>query len=455
MAQTLIRNGFVISMNAGRQAFENGDVLVEDDRIKAVGVIADELIAPDADIVDATDCIVLPGLVNSHVHTSQQLERGLADDVDLLTWLHERTWPFESALTEEDSYLSSLACGLELIHSGVTTFAEAGGQHVDGMGRAVTEIGLRAALCESIMDCGEGLPKGWVRSTDECMERQVAHYEKWHGAENGRIRMQFGLRTIFNCSDELLVRSREMAEERGIGIHMHVAEVLEEVQFAQKTRGAGTVEHMNRIGALSPNLLAVHTVWLTPRDMDLFRLHDVKVSHNPAAAMRVLGFAYVPELLSRGLAVSIGTDGAPSNNRMDMIDEMWLTTLIHKGRTLNPATLPAVTILEMATLHGARCMLWEDEIGSLEPGKKADLVIVHPRSAGTLPVHDPVSAMVYSMHSSDVESSMCDGRWLMRDGKVLTVDEKAVLEEAKSRAAFLRKKAGIELPDRFPTVRVR
>lgn len=455
MAQTLIRNGFVISMNADRQAFENGDVLVEDDRIKAVGIVPEDMIAPDADIVDATGSIVLPGLVNTHVHTSQQLERGLADDVDLLTWLHERTWPFESSLTDEDSYFSSLACGLELIRSGVTAFAEAGGQKVDSMGRAVTDLGLRAALCESIMDCGEGLPDGWVRSTDECIERQLAHYDNWHGKADGRIRTQFGLRTIFNCSDDLITRTKTLADEKGVAIHMHVAEVLEEVRFVQETRGATTVEHMHKLGALGPNLLAVHTVWMTPRELDMFRLHDVKVSHNPAAAMKVLGFAFIPEMLERGIAVSIGTDGAPCNNRMDMIDEMWLTTLLHKGRTLNPKTVPAESIIEMATLNGARCMLWEDEIGSLEPGKKADLVVVHPRSAGTLPVHDPVSALVYAMHSSDVESTMCNGQWLMRDGKVLTVDEEAVLEEAKSRAAFLRKKAGIELPDRFPTVRVR
>ncbi|UIJ39349.1 amidohydrolase [Desulfobaculum bizertense] len=455
MAQKLLKNGFIISMNAERQAFENGDVLVEDDRIKAVGVVPEEMIAPDAEVMDVTGCIVTPGFVNTHVHTSQQLERGLADDVDLLTWLHERTWPFESSLTEEDSYLSSLACGLEMIRTGVTTFAEAGGQKVNGMGRAVTELGLRAALCQSTMDCGEGLPDGWVRSTDECIETQLAHYEKWQGAADGRLRVWFGLRTIFNCSDDLILRTKALADEKGVGIHMHCAEVLEEVRYVEETRGATTVEHLNKIGALGPNLLAVHTVWLTPREIDLFRLHNVKVSHDPAAAMNVLGFAFVPEMLDRGIAVSIGTDGAPCNNRMDMIDEMWLTTLIHKGRTLKPTAVPAETVLEMATLNGAKCMLWEDEIGSLEPGKKADLVVVHPSSPGTLPVHDPVSAMVYAMHSSDIEATMCDGNWLMKDKKVLVVDEEAVLEEAKSRATFLRKKAGIVLPDRFPTVKVR
>lgn len=453
MKQVLLHNATVISMNPGREIFMNGDVLIEDDRIAAVGYVNNDRIRPgekDVESIDCTGKIVMPGLINTHVHTSQQFERGLADDVDLLTWLHDRTWPFESSLTEEDSYWSSLLCGCELIRSGVTTFAEAGGQHVDGMGRAVTELGVRAALCQSALDCGEGLPEGWVKPTTDMLAMQVAQHERWHGKADGRIRHWFGLRTIFNNSDDLIVRTKQAADERGTGVHMHVAEIADEIRFVQQTRGASTVEHLHRLGVLGPNLLAVHTVWMTPREIDLFALHGVQVSHNPAAAMRVLGFAFVPEMLDRGMAVSIGTDGAPSNNRMDMFDEMYLTALIHKGRRLDSAIVPAERVLEMATINGARAMLWDAETGSLGPGKKADLIVVNPRHPGSLPVHNPVSQLVYAMHSQNVESSMCDGRWLMRDGTILSVNEEQVMDQAVERAEAIRQRANVPVVMRFP-----
>ncbi|AQS58749.1 amidohydrolase [Desulforamulus ferrireducens] len=452
MQQILIKNGLVITMNSQRQVFDVGSVLIEGERILAVGRIAPEMIREDAEVVDARGKIILPGLINTHVHLSQQLARGIGDDVDLLTWLRQRIWPYESNMDLEDSYVSSLACCLELIKSGVTTFAEAGGQEVDGMGRAVTESGLRANLARSTMDCGIGLPTRWQESTQVALAKQEELFARWHGQAEGRIRFWFSLRTIFNNSDELITRTKVLADQYRVGIHMHVAEVLEEIQFARESRGLPTVEHLAKLGVLDSNFLAVHTVWLTDKEIDLFALHDVKVSHNPGAAMKVLGFARVPEMLDRGIPVSIGTDGAPCNNRMDMMSEMYLTSLIHKGRTLNPQVVPAEKVLEMATINGARCLLWEDEIGSLEPGKKADLIIINPQSPSSLPLHDPIANLVYAMNSSNIESSMCNGQWLMRDRQVLTLCEEEILQLAQERATALIKKAGITLPSRFPVL---
>lgn len=455
MKPILLRNGYILSMNQTRQIFRGGDVLMEGNKISSVGRINPEQVNPDAEIIDVTGKIVMPGLINTHVHLSQQFGRGIGDDVGLLTWLNDRIWPYESNMTLEDSYYSSLHCCLELIRSGVTAFAEAGGQEVDGMGRAVEEIGIRAALSRSTVDTGEGRPAKWRESTDYALLKQEEHLRQWNGQAHGRIRVWFGLRTIFNNSDELIKRTKKLADRYHVGIHMHVAEIPEEIRLAEAQRGSTTVEHLAKLGVLDRNLLAVHTVWLTDREMDLFALHDVKVSHNPAAAMRVLGFARIPEMLEKGITVSIGTDGAPSNNRMDMFDEMWLTSLIHKGRRLNPEIMPAGKVLEMATVNAARCLLWEDEIGSLEPGKKADVIIVNPDSPGSLPLHDPISNLVYAMHSSNVESVICDGRWIMRDRKILTVDEEEILGQARTRAADLIARAGIVLPERFPTIRIR
>lgn len=456
MSQILIKNGYVISMNKNREIFKNGSVLIEDDKIKAVGKVEPSLVNADAEIYDVQGKIILPGLVNTHVHLSQQLGRGVADDVVLLTWLRERVWPYESSFNYEDSLISSTACCVELIKTGVTTFLEAGGQYVDAMAEAVEKCGLRACLSKYTMDEGEGLPKAWQKTTQEELDFQEELFKKYNDTADGRIKIWFGLRTIFNNSDELIKGTKTLADKYNTGIHMHVLEVKEEMDYTRATRGETTVEHMNRLGVLGPNLVAAHTVWLTEREIDLFRLYDVKVSHNPGAAMKVvLGFAKIPEMLEKGIAVSIGTDGAPSNNRMDMMRDMYLTSLIHKGRTLNPKTVSAEQVLEMATINGARCALMEKEIGSLEVGKKADLIILNPDTIHSLPVIDPVANIVYAMSSENVESNMCNGKWLMKNREILFLDEKDLLEKVKIQNKKVMDKAGIVIPDRFPVIEIK
>lgn len=452
MSQILLKNGFIVSMNKEEQVFTQGDVLIENDRIKAVGHVEQSLVTPDVEIVDAKGKIVMPGLINTHVHTSQQLGRGLGDDVNLLTWLHERIWPYESSLTEEDSYISTLLCCLEQIRAGVTSFAEPGGQFVSGMAKAVNQIGIRAKLAKSVMDCGEGLPKIWQKTTQEELDKQEEDLRKFHNTADGRVQVWFGLRTIFNNSDDLIIKTKELADKYGVGVHMHVAEVKEEVEYALETRGATTVKHLYNLDVLDKNFLAVHTVWLTNEEVNMFKEKRVKVSHNPAAAMRVLGFAKIPRMLKEGICVTLGTDGAAASNRMDLIDEMWLTSLIHKGWRLDPTIMKAQEIIRMVTVNGAKALLEEDNIGSLEVGKKADVIIINPNSAGMLPIHDAIANLVTSMHSSNVESTMCDGKWIMKDRKILTVDEDSIINEAKERAESIYKRAGIVLPHRFPYI---
>lgn len=237
---------------------------------------------------------------------------------------------------------------------------------------------------------------------------------------------------------------------------MHVLEVKDEMDYTRAVKGETTVEHLYKLGALGPNLVAAHVVWLTEREIDLFRLYDVKASHNPAAAMKVvLGFARIPEMIEKGITVGIGTDGAPSNNRMDMMRDMYLTSLLHKGRTLDPKTVSAETVLEMATINGAKCALMEKEIGSLEVGKKADLIILNPNTIHSLPMIDPIANIVYAMSSENVESTMCNGKWLMKEKEILFLDEKELLEKIKEQSKKVIEKAGIKLPDRFPVINVK
>ena len=453
MKQILIKNAYVVSMNKKREIYNNGSILIENDLIKAIGKVDEKSILDTAEIIDAKGKIILPGLINTHVHLSQQLGRGIADDVDLLTWLRERVWPYESNFDYESSLISSTACCVEMIKSGVTTFLEAGGQYVEAMAEAVKNTGIRAALSKSVMDEGIGLPTNWIKTADEEIQVQKELFDKYNNTADGRIKIWFGLRTIFNNSDDLIIKTKKIADELNTGIHMHIAEIAAENDYVKTNRGNSTVEHLHKLGVLGPNLLAVHTVWLTDREIDLFRLYDVKVSHNPAAAMKVvLGFARIPEMLEKGLSVSIGTDGAPSNNRMDMMREMYLTSLIHKGRTLNPKVVPAEQVLEMATINGAKCALLEREVGSLEVGKKADLIILNPNTIHSLPLHDPIANIVYTMSSENVESTMCNGKWLMKNREILVLNESDLIEQLKIKSEEIKTKAKIVLPNRFPVI---
>lgn len=452
--QTYLKNGYIVTMGADETVYDGGGVLVDGENIAAVGKIDPALVSPDAEVIDLQGKYVLPGFVNTHVHTSQQISRGVGDDVDFITWLHKRMWPYESNMTEEDSYVSTLMTALELIRSGVTSFAEPGGQFVSGMARATKESGLRGKLAKSVMDCGDGLPPIWQRTMQQELDQQVEDLEKYHNTADGRVQVWFGLRTIFNNTDELIIKTKELADKYGVGVHMHVAEAKEEKEYTYARYGEGTVKHLEKLGVLDKNLLAVHTVWLTDEELELFKKRDVKVSHNPASAMRVLGFARIPKMLSMGINVSIGTDGASSSNHMDMVDEMWLTSLIHKGWRLDPTVVPAQDILRMATRWGARALLDDHLYGSLEAGKKADLIVIDPHGPSMMPVNDKIAALVTAMHSANIQSTMCNGQWLMRDRKILTLDEEAILKEACARGAAIYDRAGIVLPDRFPVVKV-
>ncbi|KAB1201424.1 5-methylthioadenosine/S-adenosylhomocysteine deaminase [Morella rubra] len=466
----ILHNAVIVTMDPESRVFRNGGIFIQRDTIKAIGHSADilrDFSAVAHQIIDLHSQILLPGFINTHVHTSQQLARGIADDVDLMTWLHGRIWPYESNMTEEDSYVSTLLCGIELIHSGVTCFAEAGGQHVSGMARAVELLGLRACLAQSTMDCGEGLPALWAtRTTDDCIQSQKDLYKKHHNTADGRIRVWFGIRQIMNSTDRLLLETRDITRELQTGIHMYIAEgscVEEEVeipyenQLVTDTRKVdhGTVTYLEKIKFLQNNLLAAHTVWVNSSEIGFLSSAGVKVSHCPASAMRMLGFAPIREMLDASICVSLGTDGAPSNNRMSIVDEMYLASLINKGRevyangTTDPTALPAEAVLKMATINGAKSVLWDNEIGSLEVGKKADMVVVNPSSWTMVPVHDCISSLVYCMRTENVVSVMCNGHWIMKDKKILLVNEEDVISKAQRAASELLKRAGIIIPNRM------
>jgi len=274
----------------------NGVVEVTGNRLSRVAADASD--APAAETVDATGMVIIPGLVNTHCHTSQQLGRGLADDVDLLTWLHERIWPYELALTEADSELSALACAAEQIRNGVTLLADPGGQHVDGMARGIVTSGMRAFVARSSMDEGAGLPDAWQESTNRVLDEQAALHARWDGAGNGRVRFSWTLRTLFNCSDPLIEATWAAARSAARPVQLHIAEVPEENEHVRATRGTSTVRHLHRLGVLAPGLVGAHAVWIDDEEIEL--LYDT-----------LLGFYYDPKTnryyeLVDGAAVASG-----------------------------------------------------------------------------------------------------------------------------------------------------
>ncbi|TCO60734.1 amidohydrolase family protein [Actinocrispum wychmicini] len=450
MSRIAIRNATIVTMNPGRQVLRDRVLVVAGDRIAGLEPAATWVPSPGDEILDARGRIVLPGFVNTHAHTAQQLGRGLADDVDLMTLLHDRVFPYESSMAPDDSYVSTLLFGIEQIANGTTTFADAGIQHASPTVQGITELGIRAAFCYSVTDAGEGLPSGWKLSADESIARQEEAYARYHGAANGRIRWWFGLRTLFNNSDQVVELTAEAARRLNTHVHMHLAQSPGEVKYCQDARGASPIRLLAKLGLLGPNLLAVHCLYTDDEEIDLMAEHGVKLSHNPAAGLKIMGVPRIIPFRERGVVTALGTDSGASNNRNSMPDEMWLTTLLQKGAHGDPAVMTAQEVLEMATIDGARALGWDDEIGSLEVGKKADLVVVDPGTSNMQPLHDPIANLVFCMKTDNIQYTMCDGVWLMKDRRIGHVDVPAVLRAVHEHAGQVRERSGIQLPARFP-----
>ena len=450
----ILQNAVVFTMNGSRDVYASGSVRVEGDRVAAVGP-SDELPPGDEDtVVDLKGRFLLPGFVNAHVHVVQQLARGLADDVDILVWLHERIWPYESHMTEEDAYCSTRLTGYEQIKNGVTTIGDAGVHHAAATVNAIDELGIRAKLCYSIMDEGEGLPEPWRLTVDEAMKIQREAFEAYDGAAGGRVGWFLGLRTLMNHSDALVRETKALADALGTWIHMHIAEGLAEEAIITGSRGQTTVRHLEKMGILGPKFLGGHAQGVDQEEIGILAAHGVKVAYCPSAAARVMGWSPVAEMAEAGIPIGISTDGVPSNGRNSIMDELFFAGHIQRGRMAHgaakpPPAIPADRLLEMITIEAAACLGMEEEVGSLEPGKCADLVVVDPAGVEMIPVHDPIANLVYSLKTENIVSTMCGGRWLMHEREIQAFDPKALLEESVRRAAEITKRGGVEVPLRY------
>ncbi|MCL4458891.1 MAG: amidohydrolase [Chloroflexi bacterium] len=442
-ADLLISNGLIVVMDPQMATYYPGSIAVDGGLIVAAG--SSEIIDPQylADTkIDATGKIVMPGLISCHTHAALSVLRGMADDTPLQPRLQIIIWPILAQMTESESYAAARLGCLEMLRAGITTFLDMW-NFIGATVAAVEEAGLRACLSPYIMGLGD-MGRG-----DRELAQNVRDWRLYHGRANGRISIWFGPHTPYTCSEHLLRQVQELATSCGVGVHIHVAETREEHWQSMQRHGVSPITYLDRIGFLRPNVLAAHMVQLSAEDIAIVKERGVSVAHNPTSNMKLgSGIAPVPQMLECGIAVGLGPDGASANNVLDLFQEMKMTALLHKVDRYDPTVLPAEQILAMGTRIGAQALGLEKHIGTLEVGKKADIIIIDTCKAHLVPLHPRLpqqifSHLVYATSAQDVETVIVDGRILLFQGRVMSMDEERVLKEGQETAERLLKRIGL------------
>ncbi len=454
MKTTLIEKGAVITVDDRQHVYNPGYVLLRGDRIVAVGpgptpseVRQQAEASASLEVIDATRMAVMPGMVNAHTHLFQTFIRGLADDKPLLDWLKAAIWPVACALTEEDAYLAAMLGLVENIRGGATSVIDHQYIHTepgndDGVFRAAEESGIRFLNARGWADMS--YHEAFMETPAQIVSEMVRLRDRWHGQASGRLRLEFGPLIPWGCSDGTMRRTRDLAANWGMGTHIHVAETRAEIDMELASRGMRHVEWLQSLGALGPDVQLVHSVWLSDAEVDLVERSAAVIVHCPVSNMYLAsGVARVPEMHRRGIPIALATDGSGSNNNQDMLEVLKVTCLLHKVSSLDAMILLPEDALWMACRGGAAAFGQPESIGSLEPGKKADVVLVDLNTPLAMPVHKPVSALVYNLAARDVDTVIVDGKVLMRNKRILVVDEAALLDEAAAACEHLFERAGV------------
>ena len=447
-------------MDSHRRVFKDGAVLIDNGAILQVGKTDDVRLQHRAEFeLDAKGKVVLPGLVDTHVHLAQALIRGSADDTSLIDWLQKFVWPLQGNFDAQDGKVSAELCMLEMIKSGTTTFLESllhTRYGFDGIAETVDRAGMRGFLSKTVMGLpGYGSEKsimhpGMIEDAETCLREVETYFKRWNGKADDRIRVWYGARSLGGCTPELYAQIAEGAKRLGAGVTMHLSEVQEDVRYTKKEFGKMPAEFMDEVGLVGPKVVFAHGVWLTENEWPILARKGATVAHCPSSNMKLSsGIAKVPEMMQAGVNVGIGCDGGPSNNSYDMIREMKTASLLQKVRTMDPLSLSAETVLEMATVNGAKALGIQDQIGSLETGKKADLVIVNMQKPHLTPTFNPVSHLVYAAEGSDVETAIIDGNIVMENRVIKSLNEEKILHDANEHATKLLERAGLDIKPKW------
>mgnify|MGYP001462185912 FL=1 len=453
-------NGLVITMDEERRIIQDGAIAVKGDRILDVGKSSElqsrYVASPQ---VNLRGKILMPGLVDAHVHMAQAMLRGSADDLSLMDWLVERIWPLQGNYTPEEGQASAELCMLEMLKSGTTTFVEAmlaGNYGFDGLAATLQKSGMRGVLAKIVMAEPEGpslLHPGLIESKASSFGEALTMYNKWQGKANGRIQVWLAPRWTGNVNTEVMREVARLMREENIRVTMHFAQSAEEVAAIRQAFNCDPVALLEQLELIGDKLLLIHATNLSQEDIEGLARTKTHLVHCPLSNMKLaMGFTPVPALLAKGVNVTLGCDGAPCNNNYDMFLEMRTAAVIHKENEGDPTVLPAETVLEMATINGARALGLKEEIGSLETGKKADFIVLNTKQPHLVPSPNPISTIVYAAKGSDVELVVIDGRTVVEQGQVLTLDEEAILAKVEALAPKVYAKAGLEakIKSRWP-----
>jgi 5-methylthioadenosine/S-adenosylhomocysteine deaminase len=437
----IVSGGTVVTMDGSRAIIQDGGIAVRGDSIVAVGPLKDiEQHYTSAQIIDARGRLVLPGFVNGHTHVPMTLFRGLHDDVTLNDWLYKYIFPAEAKnVNEEFVRWGTRLAAAEQIRAGVTTFADMY-YFEDAVAEESKAAGMRGVLGETFID----FPAPDNKSEAEMLSYTEKFLKRWQG--DPLIEAAPAPHSIYTCSKKTLQDAAALARKYHAPILIHVAEMRKEWDDSEKEHAMSPVAYLNSIGVLGPDVIAAHCIFVDAADRKLLAEKDVGCVHNPSSNMMLAsGVSPVPDLRAAGVAVGLGTDGpAGSNNDLDLMEEIDLAAKLAKITNMNPLALNAKAVVEMATIDGARAIHMEKEIGSLEAGKKADLVLISLDEPNAVPMYDTYAQIAYSLKASDVETVIIGGRVIMRDHKLLTIDEPAVLEKARDYGESVEKSLGIE-----------
>ena len=440
---TLIRNATIVTMNDRLDVLE-GAVTVADGRIVSIGPEPER---PCDTTIDAGRGYLLPGFIQTHVHLCQTLFRSHADDLPLLEWLKRRVWPLEAAHTPATLQAAAHLASAELLLSGTTTVLTMETVHdTDAVFETLETTGLRATVGKCMMDSSSDpdVPSRLQERMQSSIDESLALGQRWHGAAGGRLRAAFAPRFALSCSRGLLEAVAALSQQHGVLIHTHASESQAEIEAVRRiSGGSSNLEYLAELGLAGPRLCAAHCVWVSEPEQALLASHDVKVLHCPGSNLKLgSGIAPVVEMRSRGISVSLGSDGAACNNHLDMFGELRLAATLQAVRR-GPGALSARDAIWMATREGARALGLEAEIGSIEVGKRADLIVVERDRAHLVPDTDPFSTLVYAARATDVRLTMVDGTILVRDFRLQRMDERQVAADARRASAELARRAGL------------
>jgi 5-methylthioadenosine/S-adenosylhomocysteine deaminase len=437
----IVSGGTVVTMDGARAVYQDGSLAVRGDSIVAVGPRTEiESHYRGAQVIDARGHLVLPGFINGHTHVPMTLFRGLHDDVTLNDWLYKYIFPAEKKnVNEEFVRWGTRLAAAEQIRAGVTTFADMY-YFEDAIAEETKAAGMRGVLGETFID----FPAPDNKSEAEMLAYTEKFLKRWQG--DPLIHAAAAPHSIYTCSKKTLQDAAALARKYHAPILIHVAEMKKEWDDSEKANGMSPVQYLEKIGVLGPDIVAAHCIFVDQADRKLLAERGTGCVHNPSSNMMIAsGVSPVPEMRGAGVAVGLGTDGpAGSNNDLDLMEEIDLAAKLAKISKMDPLALGAKDVVAMATIDGARALHMEKEIGSLEAGKKADLVLISLSEPNAVPMYDIYAQIAYSLKSSDVEDVVIGGRVVMRDRKLLTVDEPAVIEKARQYGAAVKKSLGME-----------